>query len=604
MTQPLFGAGIPKVFLAFCLLAASGLAQGQGQTLEKFGDLPVEQVNPSFSPRGTVTFGAYTSVQVNVNGNNQNILNDAANEPSITVDPTNPDVIVIGWRQFDNIASSFREAGWAYSHDGGTNWTFPGVLEQGVFRSDPVLDSDNQGNLYYLSLGVTATFQCDVFVSSDGGISWNGPFFAYGGDKSWFMVDRSGSTGDGNLYQSWNIAGNSYFPNIFNRSTSGGLTWSNPSLIPDWPVFGTLDVTSDGVLYVCGTPGQDFNRISISRSTDARFGVASPTFQTVDVNLAGDVSLFGGPNPGGLLGQIWVAADRSNGPTEGNVYMLASLDPNGPDPMDVHFIRSTDAGLTWSNPIRINDDPTGANRWQWFGTMSVGPNGRIDVVWNDTRSSLQDNVSELYYAYSMDGGFIWSDNIQVSPSFDSHLGWPNQAKIGDYYDMVSDAEGGHLAYSATFNGEQDVYYLKVFPDCNNNSNPDFLDIQSGFSDDENTNGIPDECELILTQGALIRGQQTQFQTRGFLAPGETVIFAYSTTGTGSGPCIFNGQLCIDLLSPVQIGSAVVGQDGVASLTAAVPPNAPLIQVYTQAAMERGVGSVDSIKSNVVTDTIQ
>ena len=33
-----------------------------------------------------------------------------------------------------------------------------------------------------------------------------------------------------------------------------------------------------------------------------------------------------------------------------------------------------------------------------------------------------------------------------------------QSKLGDYYDMKSDNGGADVAYAATFNGEQDVYY--------------------------------------------------------------------------------------------------------------------------------------------------
>ena len=41
------------------------------------------------------------------------------------------------------------------------------------------------------------------------------------------------------------------------------------------------------------------------------------------------------------------------------------------------------------------------------------------------------------------------------------MGWPNQAKIGDYYTMISDDAGADVAYAATFNGGQDVYYLRI-----------------------------------------------------------------------------------------------------------------------------------------------
>jgi hypothetical protein len=115
------------------------------------------------SPAAVVVVGPYISVQVNVDEFGQNIVGDAANEPSIAVNPIFPDNIVIGWRQFDSITSNFRQAGWAFSQDGGQNWTFPGVLTPGIFRSDPVLDSDSSGVIYYQSL--QEDFDVDVFRS-------------------------------------------------------------------------------------------------------------------------------------------------------------------------------------------------------------------------------------------------------------------------------------------------------------------------------------------------------------------------------------------------------------------------------------------------------
>ena len=50
------------------------------------------------------------SSQVNVNAAGQNIPNDAANEPSLCIDPLNPRRMAVGWRQFTNISSNFRQA--------------------------------------------------------------------------------------------------------------------------------------------------------------------------------------------------------------------------------------------------------------------------------------------------------------------------------------------------------------------------------------------------------------------------------------------------------------------------------------------------------------
>jgi subtilisin-like proprotein convertase family protein len=204
-----------------------------------------------------------------------------------------------------------------------------------------------------------------------------------------------------------------------------------------------------------------------------------------------------GPNPGGLLGQANVAVDSSTGPTRGNVYVAASV--AAADPLDVSFIRSTDGGTTWSAPVRVNDDPSSAN-WQWFTAHSVAHNGRIDMIWNDTRGSGQSNLSQLYYAYSWDGGVTWSPNVPVSPVFDSLVGFPNQNKIGDYYGIVSNDTGADVAYSATFNNEQDIYYLRVFPDCNGNGISDVTDLAQATSLDCNANHVPDECQPTLVCG--------------------------------------------------------------------------------------------------------
>jgi hypothetical protein len=142
------------------------------------------------------------------------------------------------------------------------------------------------------------------------------------------------------------------------------------------------------------------------------------------------------------------------------VYVLASV-KTATDPLDVMFIRSSDGGQTWSAPVRVNDDAIGNRAFQWFGTMSVAPNGRIDAVWNDTRGSADSTMSALYYSYSLDGGVTWLPNEQASPVWDSTVGWPKQNKIGDYYQMISRNEAADLAWAATFNGEQDVYHLRI-----------------------------------------------------------------------------------------------------------------------------------------------
>jgi hypothetical protein len=397
-----------------------------------------------------------TSYQVNVNAAGQNIPGDAANEPSLCIDPNNPNRIAIGWRQFDTTNSNFRQAGYGSSANGGMSWTFGGVLQTNVFRSDPVLATDAEGRFYYLSLNNPNTFACDIWRSTNGGASWVlvGP--AVGGDKSWMTIDTTPSPGHGTIYQAWQTVSPTGTRD-FSLSYDGGVTWTNPFVIPQTPIFGTLDVGPQGQVYLIGTSGGQF---WLNRSTNATNHAASFNFDlTVPVNLAGQL-LFGGvPSPGGLLGQAWVAVDRSTTATRGNVYALCSTG-NASNQCDVVFARSTNGGATWSAPVRINTDP-GTNAFHWFGTISVAPNGRVDVCWYDTRSNTNNLFSELYYSYSVNGGVTWSPNTPVSPAFDSSIGYPQQSKIGDYIGMISFDDAVCIAYSATFNGEEDIYFLRM-----------------------------------------------------------------------------------------------------------------------------------------------
>jgi len=87
------------------------------------------------------------------------------------------------------------------------------------------------------------------------------------------------------------------------------------------PVWGTLAVGPDGSLYIAGTDIEDQSVFYVAKSTNAKNPGAMPSFDfVIQVDLGGTLSpLLGGatPNPGGLLGQVWIAVDPSSGPTRG-----------------------------------------------------------------------------------------------------------------------------------------------------------------------------------------------------------------------------------------------------------------------------------------------
>ena len=101
--------GMALAGLAAALLSGASRAQGPEQQgarpparpLETYGDPPAEAVaTPGRSRTRPIVHGTFVTVQVNVDPLGLNILGDAANEPSIALDPLAPQRMAIGWRQF------------------------------------------------------------------------------------------------------------------------------------------------------------------------------------------------------------------------------------------------------------------------------------------------------------------------------------------------------------------------------------------------------------------------------------------------------------------------------------------------------------------------
>jgi hypothetical protein len=548
------------------------LASGQlAPTQRVVRDVPLETYdNPPAAPRVIETspqmisqFASFTSFQVNVDASGQNILGDAANECSISVNPVDGSKKTIAWRQFNDVISNFRQGGWGYTTNGGATWTFPGVLENGIFRSDPVTNSDELGNFFYLSLqsDVNQSFFCDdLWRSLNGGQSWtllSGEKGAGGGDKQWLTIDKTNGPGHGFQYQADDGINCSGGGVQFQRSIDGGVTWQSPIIIPNSPTDGTLDVDSNGNLFI---GGEGFSTFFCERSSNAQIATQTPRFdQSTSINMGGFLG-FGGINPAGLDGMVFLAIDHSGGSTNNNIYMLASVVPNGRSTTDVMFVRSTDGGLTFSAPKKVNDDPVNPSKWHWFGTFSVAPNGRLDAVWYDSRNAANNTDSQLFYSWSIDEGLTWAPNVAVSNSFNPSEGYPNQSKIGDYITIVSDNTGADVAYSATFNfnasrnqHEEDVYYVRVTPTTTSEIN--LLSAASRLT--HGTAGTFDvNMPLTGVSGVECRNATTYNAVFTFDAPvtlGEVTV----TAGTATvGPITFSGNSMTAQLTGVTAAEVV------------------------------------------------
>ena len=129
------------------------------------------------------------------------------------------------------------------------NWTFPGVLEPGVFRSDPVTHADEIGTFFYLSL-LWGQFSAMMYgarpTAAKSSRLQRGA--GHGGDKEWFTIDKTGGPGHGFQYQFWS----GFFPCDTENSTDplmAGSLGRAPINVPNDTDTGALDVDTNGNLF-------------------------------------------------------------------------------------------------------------------------------------------------------------------------------------------------------------------------------------------------------------------------------------------------------------------------------------------------------------------
>ena len=105
------------------------------------------------------------------------------------------------------------------------------------------------------------TFCENMYRSTNGGQSWTElqpDGLAGGGDKQWFTIDKTNGPGHGFQYQSSDGINCSGSGVQFQRSTDGGITWQAPIIIPNGPTDGTLDVDTNGNLFIGGEGSNPF----------------------------------------------------------------------------------------------------------------------------------------------------------------------------------------------------------------------------------------------------------------------------------------------------------------------------------------------------------
>ncbi|HBF23849.1 MAG TPA: hypothetical protein DDW23_08575, partial [Planctomycetes bacterium] len=214
----------------------------------------------------------------------------------------------------------------------------------------------------------------------------------------------------------------------------------------------------------------------------------------------------------------------------------------------------------------------GVGEHNWFGDIHVDDQGNAVIAFN--RSSSNQYISIEYVtrkASDPDGEFRDPVQVQISTSPETGDRW------GDYSGVDNDPVNPGIFWS---HHEYRTSGWRTWV--------------ASFSP---------LVELSLSHSPLIRGGNAAFIAEG-AQPGERVWFAASPN-TGTNCYSELGGLCLDIGDPVHIlGSAIANNAGTATLSFSVPANLPAITVYSQAALVRGVGGVDSAKSNRASGQLQ
>lgn len=111
-------------------------------------------------------------------------------------------------------------------------------------------------------------------------------------------------------------------------------------------------------------------------------------------------------------------------------------------------------------------------------------------------------------------------------------------------------------------------------------------------------------EPRLTPSALARNRPAFLHLIN-AQPGEKAFFAYGTNGLGTGRTIPElGGVTLDILEHAYfLGAARADDTGTAMFRFMVPEDAPLIEIFWQTVVARGVGGADSVKSNTTSSMI-
>ena len=320
-----------------------------------------------------------------------------------------------------------------HSFDGGETWEGSVEGAGGDNRGDPTTAIGLNGR-WYINYISPAGGQ-GISYSDDEGETWATQIIApnpgEAADKNHMWIDNSPkSTFEGSLYAAWTDFGGPNYGNI-------ALSYSNDNAENWSPIANISSETGglhQGVHIQTGPEGQVYaffsiyddqskggmNAIGMSRSVDG--GENWTTIRIIEnIRGARESSLIKGIRANDFPVS---AVDISEGIYKGNLYVTwANIGYPGENTgfdIDIYMIRSENEGLSWSDPIRINQDPAGEEKIHFFPWITCDPTtGSLSAIFYDDRN-VGESELETWCANSMDAGNTWEDfkvsDVSFTPS--------------------------------------------------------------------------------------------------------------------------------------------------------------------------------------------
>lgn len=430
---------------------------------------------------------------------------DPRNETSIAVSATD-DRIVVGASKVIVAAGTFtsgsQRVAYYYSSDGGQTWGHGVVGLETPQKTwsrctDPAVASDSNGN-FYLSLLMLddLSFDSGVYVlrSVDGGRTFSDPTpvafdIGSGGnpklvDKCYLTVDTSPSSPFRNtIYAAWvridrDGSGTNRAGVFVSHRRPGQTSFSEPKVISHFgDMRGPSLATGPNGEFYAAWEGIGSPRVLLfNASTDGGDTFLPPVVAPgTDYRIHSFVGSLSQPSPVVRIAGVdrmnsfpVIDVDRSTGPNRGMIYVAWAEARNFND-ADV-FVKK----LGPPNPrpeefpiVKANDDEVGAD--QFFPWLSVdSSSGSVEVGFYDRRNNPGELTVNTYIARSTDGGASFDGNTRISqqgsdPRIDANKKQALDAPIGlgDYIGMAAARGKGHLLWTDTREGKQNIYYGRI-----------------------------------------------------------------------------------------------------------------------------------------------